>query len=64
MTILPLFEALPEMLSAVSIESNGVGLLGMLIGIAAGWYLTSSKSQLKAKKAKIEKPQRPDDTKP
>jgi hypothetical protein len=55
MNIVPFMEFLPHLTSNLSLNSNSVGMLACLIGMAAGLYLTNRQQQLKAKKAKIER---------
>lgn len=53
MNILPLVEALPRIASSFTLDDSSLGLIGMLVGMGGGWYLTVYREQIKAKKAKI-----------
>jgi hypothetical protein len=55
MNIAPFMEVLPQLVSSFSLNENSVGLLACLIGIAGGWYITTHRDQMKAKKAKIQR---------
>lgn len=55
MSFAPFVESLPHLASNFSLNSNSVGMLACLIGMACGLYFANRQQQLKAKKAKIER---------
>jgi hypothetical protein len=46
------------------LDDNTISVLAMLIGIVGGWMLTSLHQQLKAKRVKMSRKQRPSLRKP
>jgi hypothetical protein len=55
MSIVPFMEVLPTLFSSFSLNSNSVGMMACLIGMAGGLYFSSRAQQLKAKKARIQR---------
>lgn len=53
MHLVPLAAILPQIISTIAVDKDSVALIGMLLGVTAGWFLTGYADQLKAKKAKV-----------
>jgi hypothetical protein len=53
--IVPFMQALPRLLSSVTLDDNSVGLIACIIGAVGGFYITNYREKLKAQKAKIER---------
>jgi hypothetical protein len=55
MSIVPFMEVLPTLFDSFTLNSNSVGLLACLVGMAGGLYMSNRAQQLKAKKARIQR---------